>query len=82
MAHTFCVESETAHVLALSTPAGLERMIRDASVPATVKVLPPEGTQRPSAEELDQIFHEHGQVNLGPPLTPTYSAGQRTCIGA
>ena len=66
--HTFCVESETAHVLVLSTPAGLERMVRDASVPAAAPLLPPEGTPRPSAEELEQIFHAHGQVNLGPPL--------------
>src|SRR5206468_1719006 len=64
VAHTFCVLSETAHVLVLSTPAGLERMIRDASVPATVKTLPPEGTPRPSDEELGGIFRAHGQVNL------------------
>src|SRR3954464_12191772 len=29
--HTFRVDSETARVLVLSTPAGLERMVRDAS---------------------------------------------------
>ena len=46
--HTFRVESATAHVLVLSTPAGLERMVRDASVPATARVLPPEGTPRPT----------------------------------
>jgi quercetin dioxygenase-like cupin family protein len=68
--HTFCVESDTAHVLVLSTPAGLERMIRDASVPAAARVLPPQGTPRPSAEELEQIFFAHGQINLGPPLVP------------
>src|SRR5438477_12340023 len=32
--HTFLVESETARVLVLSTPAGLERLVRDGSVPA------------------------------------------------
>jgi quercetin dioxygenase-like cupin family protein len=66
--HTFRVESSTAHVLVLSTPAGLERMVRDASVPATARLLPPDGSARPSPEELEQIFHAHGQVNLGPPL--------------
>ena len=66
--HTFRVDSETARVLVLSTPAGLERMVRDGSVPATTPVLPPAGTPRPSAEELDRIFRAHGQVNLGPPL--------------
>jgi quercetin dioxygenase-like cupin family protein len=32
--HTFRVDTETARVLVLSTPAGLERMVRDCSVPA------------------------------------------------
>jgi hypothetical protein len=66
--HTFCVESDTAHVLVLSTPAGLERMVQDASVPAATRLLPPDGTPRPSAEQLERIFRAHGQVTLGPPL--------------
>jgi quercetin dioxygenase-like cupin family protein len=66
--HTFRVDSDTARVLVLSTPAGLERMVRDGSVQATTRLLPPEGTPRPSPEELDEIFRAHGQVNLGPPL--------------
>src|SRR3954463_15331942 len=33
-AHTFRVDSETARVRVLSTPAGLERFVRDGSVPA------------------------------------------------
>jgi quercetin dioxygenase-like cupin family protein len=69
--HTFCVESTTARVLVLSTPAGLERMVRDASVPAAARVLPPEGTPRPSPEQLQQVFRVHRQVNLGPPLAAT-----------
>ena len=66
--HSFRVDSDTARVLVLSTPAGLERLVREGSVPATTRVLPPAETPRPSAEELDRIFHAHGQVNLGPPL--------------
>ena len=66
--HTFRVDSDTARVLVLSTPAGLERMVRAGSVQATTRLLPPEGTPRPSPEELDEIFRAHGQVNLGPPL--------------
>jgi quercetin dioxygenase-like cupin family protein len=68
--HTFRVDSETARVLVLSTPAGLERLIRDGSVPATAATLPPADTPRPSPEELAEIFARHGQVNLGPPLGP------------
>jgi len=70
VAHTFRVDSETARVLVLSTPAGLERMIRDGSIPAGAPTLPPSDTPRPTPEQLESIFRAHGQVNLGPPLTP------------
>ena len=70
VAHTFRVDSDTARVLVLSTPAGLERLVRDGSVPALTPTLPPEETQRPSAERLEAIFRAHGQVNVGPPLSP------------
>jgi quercetin dioxygenase-like cupin family protein len=66
--HTFRVDSETARVLVLSTPAGLERMVRDASVPAERATLPPADAPRPSAGELAAIFAAHRQVNVGPPL--------------
>jgi quercetin dioxygenase-like cupin family protein len=70
VAHTFRVESETARVLVLSTPAGLERMVRDGAVPASAPTLPPADAPRPTSEELARIFEAHGQVNLGPPLGP------------
>ena len=68
--HTFRVDSQTARVLVLSTPAGLERMVFDGSVPATAPTLPPADTPRPSPEELARIFEAHDQVNVGPPLGP------------
>jgi AraC-like ligand binding domain len=68
--HTFRVDSDGARVLVLSTPAGLERMIRNASIPAGAPTLPPSDAPRPSPEELASIFQVHGQVNLGPPLGP------------
>jgi quercetin dioxygenase-like cupin family protein len=68
--HTFRVDSETARVLVLSTPAGLERLVRDGSVPADAATLPPADTPRPAPEELSRIFAAHGQVNCGPPLAP------------
>jgi quercetin dioxygenase-like cupin family protein len=70
MPHTFRIESETARVLVLSTPAGIERMVRDASVPAAEPTLPPPDTPRPSPEELTAIFEAHGQAITGPPLGP------------
>jgi quercetin dioxygenase-like cupin family protein len=68
--HTFRVDSETARVLVLSTPAGLERLVRDGSVPATAATLPPADAPRPSGDELIALFKAHGQVNLGPSLGP------------
>ena len=69
IAHTFRVDSSTARVLVLSTPAGLERLVRDGSVPA-LTTLPPSETPLPSPEELEAIFRAHGQVNVGSPLSP------------
>ena len=64
------LDSETARALVLSTPAGLERMVRDAAVPATRPTLPPADTLRPTPEERARVFEAHGQVNLGPSLGP------------
>ena len=68
--HTFRVDSEVARVLLLSTPAGLERMMRDASVPAAAPTLPPADAPRPSPDELAAIFERHQTVIHGPPLDP------------
>jgi quercetin dioxygenase-like cupin family protein len=68
--HTFRVDSDGARMLVLSTPAGLERLVRDAAVPATAPTLPPPDTPRPSEEELIRIFTAHGQGTHGPPLGP------------
>src|SRR5436190_328861 len=68
--HTFRVDSETARILVLSTPAGLERLVRDGSVPAAAPTLPPADAPRPSPDELSRIFDAHGQINCGPALGP------------
>ena len=68
--HTFRVDSDGARVLVLSTPAGIEEMVRDGSVPASAPTLPPADTPRPSPEELTRIFEAHGQVTVGPQLGP------------
>jgi quercetin dioxygenase-like cupin family protein len=68
--HTFRVDSDSARVLVLSTPAGLERMVRDGAVAAAAATLPPPETPRPSPDALERLFRAHGQVNLGPPLGP------------
>jgi quercetin dioxygenase-like cupin family protein len=68
--HTFRVDSDSARVLVLSTPAGIERFVREGSVPASSPTLPPADAPRPSPEEMERIFQAHGQVNVGPPLEP------------
>jgi quercetin dioxygenase-like cupin family protein len=68
VAHSFAVSSDTARVLILSTPAGIERFVRDASVPATTAVLPPPDAPRPSPAELDAIFAAHECITVGPRL--------------
>lgn len=68
--HTFRVDSDSARVLAISTPAGLERFVREGSVPAADAVLPPPDTPRPPPDQLERIFAAHSVVNLGPPLGP------------
>jgi len=66
--HSFRVDSDTARVLALSTPAGIERFVRDGSVPAHAATLPAADTPRPDPAELEQTFRRHGVVNVGPSL--------------
>jgi len=66
--HSFHVDSDTARVLVLSTPAGIERFVRDGSVPASAPTLPPADARRPDPAQLEETFRQHGQVNLGPPL--------------
>ena len=68
--HSFRVDSDTARVLLLSTPAGIERFVRDGSVPATSPTLPPPDTPRPTPERLEQLFRTHHQINFGAPLAP------------
>jgi quercetin dioxygenase-like cupin family protein len=70
VAHTFRVDSDSARVLVLSTPAGLEQLVRDGSVPALTPTLPPSDAPRPSPHQLEAIFRAHGQVNVGSPLQP------------
>lgn len=66
--HSFWVRSETARVLILSTPAGIERFVRDGSVPAAAPVLPPADSPRPAPEEIARVFAEHACLEVGPRL--------------
>ena len=53
----------------LSTPAGLERLVRDASVPRGADPAPGRHAAALGGG-AERIFRDHGQVDLGPPLGP------------
>jgi quercetin dioxygenase-like cupin family protein len=68
--HAFRVESDTARLLFLATPAGIEEWVLELSEPAAWPWLqpPPDGPRIP-AERLATVEREHGVVRLGPPPT-------------
>lgn len=69
--HTFRVESDTARMLVLSTPAGIEDMLRGLAEPAQWPWLqPPPDGPRVSAERIATIERETGMIRLGPSPPP------------
>jgi mannose-6-phosphate isomerase-like protein (cupin superfamily) len=66
--HTFRVETDTARVLALSTPAGVEDMVRALAEPAQWPWLqPPPNGPRVPADRMAAVERETGMVRHGPP---------------
>jgi quercetin dioxygenase-like cupin family protein len=66
--HTFRVESDTARMLFLSTPAGIEDFVRALAEPARWPWLqPPPDEPRVSPERLQAAEREHGVIRLAPP---------------
>lgn len=66
--HTFRVESDTAHVLGISTPAGIEEFARALSEPAQWPWLPaPAEGPRIPVDRMAAVEREHGMVRHGPP---------------
>ncbi len=69
--HTFRVESDTARMLVISTPAGIDDMVRGLAEPARWPWLqpPPDGPRVP-AEMLVRVERQTGMVRYGPPPPP------------
>ena len=69
--HTFRVESDTARMLVLSTPAGIEDMVRGLAEPAQWPWLqpPPEGP-RVAPERIASVERQTGMIRHGPPPPP------------
>jgi quercetin dioxygenase-like cupin family protein len=69
--HTFRVDSDTARMLFLSTPAGIEEFVHALAEPAGWPWLqPPPDGPRVSRERMEAAEREHGVANLGPPPAP------------
>jgi quercetin dioxygenase-like cupin family protein len=65
--HSFFVHSETARMLTLSTPAGIEDFVRSLSDPATERRIPDDDYPYPAKEKIDAAFAAAGIKVLGPP---------------
>lgn len=72
--HTFRVESDTATMLFLSTPAGVEDYVKGLGEPALWPWLqpPPEGP-RVDPERIKAVEAALGMIRHGPPPPPTTS---------
>ena len=68
--HTFRVESETARLVAVYAPAGLEHCFRNAGLPAAAPTLPPPEAPARPMEVIEQVMRTHDHHNVGPPLGP------------
>jgi hypothetical protein len=70
--HTFRVESDTVRMLVLSTPAGIEDMVRGLAEPAQWPWLqPPPDRPRVPTERIAAVERELGMVRHGPPPPPS-----------
>jgi len=70
--HTFRVESDTAKMLFLSTPAGVEEYVKALAEPAQWPWLqpPPDGPRVPP-ERIKTVEQDLGMIRHGPPPPPT-----------
>ena len=66
--HTFRVESDTARLLFLSTPAGIDEYVSALAEPARWPWLqPPADGPRVPAERIAAVEREHRVIRYGPP---------------
>lgn len=77
--HSFRVETDTACLLVISTPAGIEDYVTALAEPAQWPWLqpPPDGPRVPP-ERMEAVERELGIVRHGPPPPPTPTARRPT----
>lgn len=69
--HSFRIESDTARMLVISTPAGIEDMVRGLAEPAQWPWLqPPSEGPRVPVERIAAVERETGMTRHGPPPPP------------
>jgi quercetin dioxygenase-like cupin family protein len=68
--HTFRVESETAKLVAVYAPAGMDHCFRHAGMPAVSPTLPPPDAPTRPFEEIEAILAANSHHNVGPPMGP------------
>jgi quercetin dioxygenase-like cupin family protein len=68
--HAYCVESEEARFLALSTGSGFDRFFFATGEPAGALTLPPPPEGPPDIPALVAASAEHGVHLVGPPPAP------------
>ncbi len=68
--HTFEITSDQARFLLVTEPAGFERFMRAAGVPAQSLTLPPPPSEPPNPAQLAALAAEVGIEILGPPGIP------------
>ncbi|HYH61069.1 MAG TPA: cupin domain-containing protein [Solirubrobacterales bacterium] len=76
--HGFALRSETARMLVVTTPAGLEKAFREFSQPASADDEPsiPDGPPKPQAmAAYEAAFSARGVTFVGPPLAALLSEG-------
>ena len=70
--HTFRVESDTAKMLFLSTPAGIEDYVRALAKPARWPWLqPPQDGPRVAVDKMQAVEGDLGMIRHGPPPPAT-----------
>jgi len=60
IAHRYTVGPEGCRMLFICAPAGFERMVRDMSVPAQRRTLPPAADEEPDREQVAAVASANG----------------------
>lgn len=69
--HAFCIESEIAKLLVISTPGGFDRFFFDTGTPAAAPTVPPPASDPPDLDAIVAAARDRGVEIIGPPPEPS-----------